>query len=193
MLGWHYPFTTWIAFLVAGLGVTRAGLDRTPVQVRMIAVGAALAMIAYGTDAAISGPREEDSYAGALWTAEAHSSGVLEVVGSGGFALAVIGLCLLVCRTGFVWVALPLRAVGAMPLTAYVGQLVVWAAVAGAVLGTPDDLAGFRALEPFWPLVLGTIAFCTIWALLIGRGPLEWAVDRCSRLVARVGVDRLDR
>ena len=44
------------------------------------------------------------------------------------------------------WIVLPLRAVGAMPLTAYTAQLVVWAIVATAVLGDPGDLEGFRDL-----------------------------------------------
>jgi uncharacterized membrane protein YeiB len=57
----------------------------------------------------------------------AHSGGVLETVGSGGFALAVVGLCLLICRTPARIVLLPVRAVGSMPLTAYVGQIVAWA------------------------------------------------------------------
>ena len=94
----------------------------------------------------------------------------------------MIGLCLLACRTVLTWVALPLRAVGAMPLTAYTAQLVIWAIVATVVLGDAGDLRGFRDLEPFWPLVLWTIAGCTAWALLIGRGPLEWVVDRASRI-----------
>ena len=191
-IGWHYPFTTWIAFLVAGLGVARAGVTRTAVQVRMVAVGAALAVLAYGADAATGAPGSDGaSFASALWTAQPHSSGILEIVGSGGFALAAIGACLLVCRTVVVWIVLPLRAVGAMPLTAYVGQLLVWAWVAVAVLGRAGDLAGFRDLEPFWPLTLGTVALCTAWALLVGRGPLEWVVDRSARLVAGRGVDRL--
>lgn len=194
-LGWHYPFTTWIAFLVAGLGVARAGITRLSVQVGAVAVGGVLAAVAYGLDAAsgLTPADEGSSYIGALWTARAHSSGLLEVVGSGGFALAVIGACLLACRTAIRWVVLPLRAVGAMPLTAYIGQLVVWAVVATAVLGAPGDLAGFRDLEPFWPLVGGTVVACTAWALLIGRGPFEWLVDRSSRLVADASADRLVR
>ncbi|MFE7846365.1 heparan-alpha-glucosaminide N-acetyltransferase domain-containing protein [Microbacterium sp. NPDC057407] len=194
-LGWHYPFTTWIAFLVAGLGVARAGVSRLPVQVGALAIGSALAAVAYGLDAAsgLTAGDESSSYGGALWTARAHSSGLLEVIGSGGFALAVIGASLLACRTAVRWVVLPLRAVGAMPLTAYIGQLIVWAAVATAVLGAPGDLAGFRDLEPFWPLVGGTVVACTAWALLIGRGPFEWLVDRSSRLVADASADRLVR
>lgn len=186
-IGWHYPFTTWIVFLLAGLGVARAGILRASVQLRMLGAGAALALIGYGADAATAGADADPaSFAEALWTAEPHSTGLLEVIGSGGFALAVIAACLLLCRTALVWVVLPLRAVGAMPLTAYVGQLVVWWLVALAVLDRPGDLAGFRALEPFWPLTISTVVVCTAWALLVGRGPLEWGVDRSARLVADV-------
>jgi uncharacterized membrane protein len=182
-LGWHYPFTTWIAFVIAGLGVARAGIRRLRVQVWLVAAGASLAALGYGWDAAAGAERaaEAASYAGAVWTARPHSTGLLEVIGSGGFALAVLGVCLLLCRTVLTWIALPLRAVGAMPLTAYTLQLVVWAMVAGAVLDRVGDLAGFRNLEPFWPLTIATILLCTAWALLVGRGPLETLVDSASR------------
>jgi uncharacterized membrane protein YeiB len=182
-LGWHYPFTTWIAFVVAGLGVARADVTRLRTQVWLVVAGACLALVGYGTDAATgAGPEAETaSYLGALWTARPHSTGLLEVIGSGGFALAVLGACLLLCRTVLRWVVLPLRAVGAMPLTAYTLQLVVWAAIAAATLDRVGDLSGFRALEPFWPLTIGTIVLCTAWALLVGRGPLETALDAASR------------
>ena len=184
-IGWHYPFTTWIAFLLAGLGVARAGILRSSVQLWMLGTGAALSVVGYGSDAATAaGPEAQRSdYLGALWTAEPHSSGLLEVVGSGGFALAVIAVCLLLCRTPAVWAVLPVRAVGAMPLTAYVGQLLVWWLVAASVLGAPGDLAGFRDLEPFWPLTVATVVICTAWTLLLGRGPIEWLVHRSTLLI----------
>ena len=184
-LGWHYPFTTWIVFVVAGLGVARAGVTRLRVQGLLVAVGMVLAAVGYGLDATTgsSSAEEATSYLGALWTARPHSTGLLEVIGSGGFALFTLGVCLLACRTVLVWVVLPLRAVGAMPLTAYTLQLVVWAVVAALTLERVSDLAGFRALEPFWPLTLGTVLFCTAWALLVGRGPLETLLDRGSRFV----------
>jgi uncharacterized membrane protein YeiB len=190
-IGWHYPFTTWIVFLLAGMGVARAGIRRLGVQLWMLASGVVLAVAGYGIAAAIGALEEgpPGSFAAELWTAAPHSTGLLEVVGSGGFALAVIAACLLACRTVLVWVALPLRGVGAMPLTAYVGQLLVWAVVAAAVLGRIGDLAGFRDLEPFWPLTVATVVACTAWALLVGRGPLEWFVDQSSRLVARAAAD----
>jgi len=183
-LGWHYPFTTWIAFVVAGLGVARAGVTRVRVQTRLVIAGTLLAVLGYGLGAATGSDAEGEaaSFMGALWTARPHSTGLLEIVGSGGFALAVLGACLLACRTVLVWVALPLRAVGAMPLTAYTLQLVVWAVVAAALLDRVGDLAGFRALLPFWPLTIGTVVLCTAWALLVGRGPLETLLDRASRV-----------
>ena len=183
VLGWHYPFTVWIAFLLCGLGIGRLDLRSARVAALLLAAGAALAVAGYGL-AAIAVPTGSVFW-NAVWTAAPHSSGVLEVFGSGGFAVAVIGLCLLVCRTPLRWIAVPLRAVGSMPLTAYTAQLVVWAIVAAIVHGDPGDLTGFRALEPFWPMVWGTLIACTAWALLIGRGPLEWAVARITDAAGR--------
>lgn len=36
MIGWHYPFTVWIAFVLAGLGIARAGVALLSVQLRML-------------------------------------------------------------------------------------------------------------------------------------------------------------
>lgn len=186
-LGWHYPFTTWFAFVLAGLGAARAGITRPRVQWLLLGSGAALAVAGYGLDAATGAGEQAEAatFSGAVWTARPHSTGLLEVIGSGGFALAVLGACLLLCRTFVSVIVLPLRAVGAMPLTAYTLQLVVWAIVAGTVLGRTGDLSGFRGLEPFWPLAVGTVVFCTAWALLIGRGPLEEGTDRLAKLLVR--------
>ncbi len=123
------------------------------------------------------------AYLSTVLTAEDHSAGLWEVIGSGGFAIAVIGACLLLCRTPLRWVAVPLRAVGSMPLTAYVLQLVVWAIVALALLGDTSDLYGIREAGLFTPLVAGLVVFCTVWVLVIGRGPLETLIDRVVRAV----------
>lgn len=180
-LGWGYPFPLWAAFLVAGLAAGRSDLRRTRTQVLLAVGGAAAAVVAYAVDAATRAPG--DGYLGAVWTAEAHSGGILEVIGSGGFALAAVGVCLLVCRTPLTWVLLPLRAVGTMPLTAYVGQVFAWAILAAATIGDVSDLGRFRDLAPFWPFALTTIVACTTWALLLGRGPMERLVAAAARLV----------
>lgn len=194
LLGWNYPFTLWIAFVLAGLGVARAGITRLVVQVRMLVAGGALAVLGYAL-AELPPPRS-DEYWASVWTSAPHSSGLWEAIGTGGFVIAVLAACLLLCRLSAVkTVTLPLRATGAMPLTAYTAQLLVWAAVALVTMGDTGDLMGFRMLEPFWPLTLGMIVGCTLWALFIGRGPLEWALDRVSRIVPSAGgrVGRLDR
>lgn len=181
-IGWHYPFTVWIAFVLAGLGIARAGITRATVQVRMLVAGSSLAAIGYGL-AELPAPAA-DGYWWSVWSAEPHSSGLLEVIGSGGFVIAVLAACLLLCRLGVLKaIVLPLRATGAMPLTAYTAQLVIWAIVAGIALGDTTDLGGFRALDPFWPLTIGVLIGCTAWALLIGRGPLEWVLDRTAKRV----------
>lgn len=184
-VGWAYPFPVWIAFLLAGMGVGRLDLRRLRVQASITVIGAAVATVGYAV-AVVTGPAvaAANPYLAAVWSAEAHSSGLWEVVGSGGFAIAVIGLCLLIGRTPLRWVAIPLRAVGSLPLTAYVLQIVVWAVFAAAVLGDTSDLYGVRDAGLFLPLTLGLVVGCTAWALLIGRGPLEAIIDGIVRRVA---------
>lgn len=188
MLGWHYPFTVWIAFVLAGLGVARAGVTRLSVQARMLVAGTLLATIGY---ALAELPPPAGEYLQSVWTAQPHSSGLFESVGSGGFAIAVLGACLLLCRIrALKAVTLPLRATGAMPLTAYTVQLLVWVVIALIVLGDTGDYFGFVALEPFWPLTIGMLIGCTAWALLLGRGPLEWTLERATRSVGQDAVLR---
>lgn len=179
-LGWNYPFPVWIAFVLAGLGIARADVRRVRTQLWMLGAGSALAIVGYTGFAAPS----DSAYLEQVFTAYPHSSGLFEVFGTGGFAIAVIGACLILCRLDVLrMLVLPLRATGAMPLTAYTVQLLIWAVVALATFGDTGDLLAFRALEPFWPLTIGTILGCTAWALLIGRGPLEWLLDRTAKIV----------
>ncbi|REJ04401.1 DUF1624 domain-containing protein [Microbacterium bovistercoris] len=190
VLGWHYPFPVWLAFVLAGLGIARADVRRLRTQLWMLGAGSVLAALGYtGFEAPQDSP-----YLQQVLTADPHSSGLFEVFGTGGFAIAVIGACLLVCR-GVVlrMLVLPLRATGAMPLTAYTAQLLIWAAVALAMIGDTGDLLAFQALEPFWPLTIGTVIGCTAWALLVGRGPLEWVLDRTAKIVVPARPRMVDR
>lgn len=187
LTGWAYPAPLWLAFLLAGMAIGR--LDLTRPAVLWITAGAGLAVAAVAETLSVVLPAPEDDYLGQVWRASAHSGGILEVWGSGGFVIAVIALCILVCRTVIRAAVLPIRTLGAMPLTAYSAQIVVWAVWAFIALGTTSDLFGFRALDPFWPMTLGIVAACFAWALLLGRGPLERLVDTVSRPRA----DRLAR
>lgn len=181
--GWAYPFPLWIAFVVAGMALGRVDIRRASAQVTMLGAGVALVVVAgmASTVAAAAGLSATDTYLGTVLSTEAHSGGLLEVVSSGGFAVAVLGACLLVCRTPLTWLLLPLRAVGSMPLTAYVGQIVVWAVAALVMVGDTSDLWAFRDLQPFWWFALGAILFCTVWATTLGQGPLERGLAAVAR------------
>lgn len=182
-VGWAYPFPLWIAFVVAGMALGRSDLRRASTQALILATGFALMAFAgaVGIVAGAGGWADPGSYGEAVFSSEPHGGGIIEVVSSIGSAMAVLGACLLVCRTPLTWVLAPLRAVGSMPLTAYVGQVLAWAVVAAAVLGDTTDLWAFRDLEPFWWFCGGAVVFCTLWAVTVGRGPLESGLAELSR------------
>jgi uncharacterized membrane protein YeiB len=185
VIGWAYPFPLWAGYIVLGLAVGRLDLRRPLTAGLLVIGGAGLALVSYGIGGLLARPSTFDhpaDYVGILASTLPHSGGVPEVTGGAGFAVAVIGVALLVCRSSVVRAILfPLRATGSMPLTAYTAQVVVWAVWASVALGDPGDLSGFRALEPFWPITLLVVAGCTAWALLAGRGPLENVLAAASR------------
>ncbi len=186
LAGWHYPFVLWAAFLAAGMASGRLlRTDRRCGGMLMLGVGAALAVVGHGllgplgNGAASQNPAPATStWLLATLTDAPHSSGMGETVGSGGLALAVAGGCVLLAGPGS-WAARllwPLRALGAMPLTAYVSHLVAWGlwlAVERRSHPNLDPLADFRALDPFWPTTGAVLIGCALWTVLAGRGPLE--------------------
>ena len=186
--GWHYPFVLWFAFVAAGMGVGRLRLAGAPGMATagaLVCFGSALALLGYGVIGTAQSLAPADTVWSFVLSSEARSSGMAEAVGSGGVAIAVIGACVLLCATPLRWLVWPLRAVGSMPLTAYAAQLVAWALLQPepTVLQLGSDLTAFRALDPFWPLTLATIAACTLWAVLVGRGPLEAGIGWLARRV----------
>ncbi|GAA1731355.1 heparan-alpha-glucosaminide N-acetyltransferase domain-containing protein [Aeromicrobium alkaliterrae] len=115
-----------------------------------------------------------------------HSGGTFETIGSGGFALAVLGLCLLLARP-LRWVLIPVAALGSMPLTAYSTHVVsiaviVWPfGLAPTAFGWPPSFDG----NGLWASsVIVLMAACTAWALTLGRGPAErltaWGARRIN-------------
>lgn len=175
LVGWHYPFAAWIAFIAAGMGLARIGFERA---LTVLAIG----LIAAG--AAVIGFAVVGSSAAQAASAEPHSTGIGEMIGSGGLAIAVICACVLLCRTPFRVIAWPVRAVGSMPLTAYTGQLIAWSVWIWTQDAPVDPIGGFLAVHPFWPMSIATLVFCCAWALFFGRGPLEWAVGAIAKAVA---------
>ncbi|WP_016997503.1 heparan-alpha-glucosaminide N-acetyltransferase domain-containing protein [Kocuria atrinae] len=193
MLGWNYPFVLWLAFVAVGIiagRLIRRGIGST---VLLLGSGVALAVLGYavlgpvgnqvvgryGTDLPVS----SSMWLMSVFRDDPHSHGVGEAFGSGGFALAVLALCVLAGTTALRWLLWPLRVIGSMPLTAYTAHLLVWGIWIMVTPGVGSDihrLHGFLALDPFWPITLGVTAGCIVWALIWGKGPLEQLVHVLS-------------
>jgi len=177
----HYPAVIWIAFVLVGLGVGRLDLASPSVRLRMLGAGAALAVLGYGLGAAA-----ESAVAGSptpvpldirlLATVEPHSGSPFEVVGSTGFALAVLALSL-IAADRVRPVLYPVAAVGSMALTAYTAHVVIVFFIGDDAFDQPDN--GLY----LW-FVLGALVACSIWARLLGRGPLERVLTTVSTRVA---------
>ncbi len=115
---------------------------------------------------------------GQIFAVEPHTGGVAEVLGSGGFAVAVIALCLLASRP-LRWALVPLAALGSMPLTAYTGHI-----IAIVILAGPQSILSDSAAWGWFSLVL--VVAATLWAMFFGRGPLERLVGRAAKAMASV-------
>lgn len=105
-----------------------------------------------------------------------HSGGAPEIVGSGGFALAVLGVSLLAARP-LRFLLLPIACLGMMPLTTYSVHVTAYWLLAGGpggYLQTPS--------LPLWLInIAALILAATVWTVLWGRGPLERLVGRWAR------------
>lgn len=111
-----------------------------------------------------------------LVTADPHTSTVFEAVGSGGFALALIGLCLFIGGLSRN-LLFPLAAVGSMSLTAYATHVIA--------IAIEPDWSGSASWHPFLILSAGVLVGCSLWKAFFQRGPLEWVTWKVSVLTAR--------
>ena len=188
-----YPALLWWALVLIGLAVGRLDLTAGAVRVRLALAGTAAAAIGYGggwltTSLVAAGrlsPGPEQGFRlpvgewRALWLtgAEPHSGTTFELVGSSGFAVLVIAGCLwLADRLPLITV--PLRAVGALALSVYTGQIVVIWALTAVAPGATEGL-------DVWLLFSGAaLITATAWRLRFGRGPLErlltWSSSRAA-------------
>jgi uncharacterized protein len=227
LLTGHYPALVWMAYVLAGLAIGRCDLRSPTVHLGLVAGGfgvAALSSIASATlvadaggrlaiegqiamtssESVVTPPSWSDPWppVSGLYLEGPHDDTMFEAIGSGGFALGVLGLCLLVGAAvglgvggrpadgggpaewlGRVlrWVALvvatPLAAVGALALTVYSLQIAAiwwWTRTYWDLLEPPTN-------EPLGWMVLVTLAAATLWRALLGRGPLERLFGRVAR------------
>ncbi|KQV24718.1 MULTISPECIES: heparan-alpha-glucosaminide N-acetyltransferase domain-containing protein [unclassified Microcella] len=198
LTGW-YPALLWVPVLVAGLLAARSGLARPRVRIALVLGGATASLAGYGAGALL--PRLPASAGLDLdaVTAEAHSGTVAELLGSGGLAAVILGLLLLALdpvgrgagvgvRRGRRIVVLrrilePLRALGRVALTVYVGHVLVIAAL------SPLGGAGrFEGLVGWGILILLSVAGVAVGLAceaLGRRGPLEAALSGLAALPFR--------
>lgn len=180
LLTGFYPAVVWLPFLIAGLIAARSDLRNSRTQRAMVAGGSLLAVLGYGAALVLPGV-----------TAEAHSGSTAEVFGSGGVAIAVIGMLLWLtagdrqlgrAARAVLW---PIAAAGSMALTLYTMQI-----VALAVVNVLRGDSGGVIAYPGWPLLIGLIVvslfFASAWRSMFGAGPLE-------RLMARLSQPRRSR
>ncbi|MGJ0183942.1 heparan-alpha-glucosaminide N-acetyltransferase domain-containing protein [Corynebacterium glyciniphilum] len=195
LIGWYYPFPVWAAFLTTGIAAGRvlaSARNHIIPAAGMVALGVPLAAIGHLLLGPIATHAEDNNGPWLLTTlhVEPHSSGIGEVIGSGGVALAAIGMCVLICLTPLRHLTWPLRAMGSMPLTAYTAHLLVWKlwALTQTIPSSASAqmLTEFRATEPFWPATLAILAGCALWNATIGKGPLEYLVGRAATILASV-------
>lgn len=201
--GEFYPVATWLVFPLAGLALGRTDLRALGTQLRLVLGGGAAAVVGYwlghlateARDASDLTPLEPsfdeplpplrdvlDQLPGSvlhdLLTAQPHSGTPFEILGSGGFVVAVLGLCLLLTRgAGRFWLA-PVAAVGALSLTVYSVHIV-------AIRLILPDLYVDISLDYFAAFTCWALLGATAWRLAFGQGPLERAIGFVARRTAR--------
>ena len=169
----QYPVLIWLAFLFTGLGIGRLDLGSRAVRTRLVVVGGVLAVAGYGLGVLLGRVLGRLAGAEAVFTVEPHSGSVFEVIGSGGFAMAVIGLCLLAADRAR-WLLFPLEATGAMALTVYSLHI-----VAIAVIG--DEAFEQTDYGLYLGFLVVTLVAATLWRLTFGAGPFERLLAAVAR------------
>ncbi|WP_402468906.1 heparan-alpha-glucosaminide N-acetyltransferase domain-containing protein [Isoptericola aurantiacus] len=185
LLTGHYPAVVWMAYVFAGMAVGRCDLTDARLRAGLMVGGLAATVLGYGASLSFLGGSDGvtaveeqvlatsgsggwvDPWPTPLYLAlpGPHHESWLDVLGTGGFALAVLGFCLAAAGSRFgAAVLAPLAAVGALALTVYSLQIVaIWR----------WDLVDATTNGPLLALVLVSLAAATTWRALVGSGPLE--------------------
>lgn len=167
LLTGYYPAAVWLAYLLVGLAFARSDLGRWRTRLVMLVGGSAVSTIGYALGALVPG-----------MTAEAHSDTLAEALGSGGLAIAIIGLLTILLDgiphlRSVARVALwPIAVVGSIPLTVYTLHVIGMSIAHAASIATTGSSGNY----PGWlypAMVAGAVLLGAIVRLTGGRGPLE--------------------
>ncbi|HZK05717.1 MAG TPA: heparan-alpha-glucosaminide N-acetyltransferase domain-containing protein [Actinomycetaceae bacterium] len=171
LLTGSYPGVVWMAYIFTGLALARLEWDSVLKISRLLGAGVMAMIAGYGGSALALRlfapdwpPEAETDWAtiGDLLNAEPHADTFFEALGSGGVAVTVIAVFMLIARYA-AWTLAPLAAVGSMSLTVY-SLHIVWVA---ALPGWPETNAMLA-----W-MALTFIVFAMVWKFFFGRGPFE--------------------
>jgi len=164
-----YPAVVWLPFLLVGLLCARSDLTQGTTRRWMMLGGVAAMVLGYGIAEAVPGI-----------TAAAHSGSTAEIVGSGGFAIALIGALLWLDRFRASRIAVhPLAAAGSMPLTVYTLQILLLAGLV-AFADTAPWLPDYPGFPLMFTLIVASLLFAEAWRTLLGAGPLERMLRRLA-------------
>jgi hypothetical protein len=200
----YYPAFVWMAYVFAGMAVGRLRLSSPAVGWGLLAVGTGVASAGYGLSTLLVGraggtkviddalsawsahSRTPDLSWGDTWPTIAyqwiagpHTNTWAEVFSSGGFAAAVLGLCLILGRY-IPRVLAPVAATGAMALTVYCAQIVV-------VYVWGDAATEQTTNWPLLVMILVTMVCATAWRVFLGRGPLERLLGAIAARSSAIG------
>ncbi|NLS10945.1 DUF1624 domain-containing protein [Nesterenkonia sp. MY13] len=211
LLTGYYPLLLWPAFVFFGMAIGRLPLKRGITAQWLLLLGAGLAAGTYlvhwlaiqhtevVTRIAASGNWSETEILGGLevndhfmpmvasedWflLATAHQGSPVGLLHHMGCAAAVLGLCLMAEKAK--WLIAPLAGAGAMPLTLYVGHLVVLHFWRSDQQWIPAEFAELSApMLAVW-FVGGFLVLGLVKMLLRRRGPLEGLVYALSTTATR--------
>ena len=195
-----YPGVVYMVYVLAGMGLGRIDLTRKYVQTMLVAAGSVLMIVGYGSawifsqifrSALAADPVQvpvDPDLVGIqpwiglpfpdihLWAgAEPHTHTIFEAVGSGGFGITFLGICLLI--GGLARTALyPVAAVGSMSLSAYSAHVIA--------IAFNLDWNHTESWFPILALIVASLVLCSAWKLVSKRGPLEWVMWKVSMMVS---------
>lgn len=197
MVDGPYAGFLWLGLGCIGLAAGRADLTARRTQLTLLGAGTLGMLIGYGGSALLGDPTVEvytappaprdgppvdfnvtDALA-ALLVAEPHSGSPTEGLGSGGFALTVLAICLLL-PPAVTRALRPIAAVGSMALTVYVVQILALVWVDPRTTADNDVLV----LASF---VVVAMLLATFWSTFVGRGPLETLLRLVADAAASFG------
>lgn len=201
----YYPLLLWPAYLFAGMAIGRLNLQKLRTALWLSAGGAVFAAVSWwlgrqmlersgivgrmvqisGWDhAEVRGELETGSHELPLVTelewfllVTPHQGSTVDLVHTISCAVAVVGLCLLLARLK--WLIAPLAGAGSMPLSLYVGHLVVLALWRGTTadgqpwVPMPTAFEQLSAESMALWLVVAALALGLVKILVGRRGPLE--------------------